>query len=385
MRHDSQHPSVGRLNGGDSFGRSVGVERVSFRGSSGVVDVSKRNDGLRDRRRRSEDSLSLSVSESDREDRSVHGVEEDGSGGGFDLDERDSTLEDFGRVPLERGPSFRSGDDLSKLSEELASVADSESEGVLPGEEVGELRTSSVVEEDRLRPSVSGSENVSVRESSTGSDTSEGVESDGSTNNVRHVNVDGLESSGGEGESHLDVSVDSLLSKDGDLGFGGLRSLRERRGARGSVDERKEGSGDVVGESSFVGSEEDVVELLLSSERIVSRLLHLKRGLGPHLLDSSSARRVNVLSVVDDGDGLILGRVDLSDDVDVSMRETSLVEDFGELEEFLLRDLEDGSELLVEESGDGEIRGGSKVELVEVDLGSDSSSEAHLGDGSEET
>ena len=67
------------------------------------------------------------------------------------------------------------------------------------------------------------------------------------------------------------------------------------------------------------------------------------------------------------------------------MRESSLVEDVGELEELLLCDLEDGSELLVEESGDGEVRGGSKVELVEVDLSSDSSSEAHLGDGGEET
>lgn len=350
-----------------------------------MVDVSKRNDHLRARRRRTEDGLSLSVSDGDREDRAIHGVEEDGSRGGLDLDESDSTLEDLRRVPLERRPGFRSGDDLSKLSEELTSVADSESEGILPGEEIGELRTSSVVEEDRFGPSVSGSENVSVRESSTGSDTSEGIESDGSTDDVRHVNVDGLESSGGEGEGHLDVSVDSLLSKDGDLGFGSFRRLGERRRARGSVDKREEGSGDVVGESSFGRSEEDVVELLSSSDGIVSRLLHLERGLGPHLLDSSSARRVDVLSVVEDGDGLVLGVVDLSDDVDVSVRESSLVEDVGELEELLLCDLEDGSELLVEESGDGEVRGGSKVELVEVDLGSNSSSEAHLGDGGEET
>jgi hypothetical protein len=409
MRHDSDHPSVRRLDGGDTIGRSVRVERVLLRRHSLSIDVSDRDrDSLCTLPSRVKRGPPLPMSNSDGQQRAVHSLEEDRVLLRFDPDRRHPRLEPLAPVDLERRPVLRARDDHLQLREELASVADSQSKGIVPVEERLELLAGDVVKQDRLGPAVSGAEDIPVGEATAGGDASEGLEGDLAGDDVGHVDVDGLEARGGKSPGHLDVAVNTLLSKDGDLGLGRGGGRRGRAG--GGVDEGEEGAGKAVLETwrrvrkrtsqyselrdrkggergreltRLLGAFEDRVKLLLGSGRIVSLSLHLVRGLGPHLLELSSGRRIDLFAVVDDLDALVgVGLVDLRDDVDVATREAGSVENVGELEELILRDLEDGSELLVEKGRD---RRRALAELVEVDLRSDSAGKAHLGDGGEET
>jgi hypothetical protein len=135
---------------------------------SGRIDVTDtdRSGGSFGRGRREESCSTFAVSDGDGERRADHLAKEDGRLGGRGIDDLDlgnSSFESAREVLLEERPVFRSGDEVAKLREELTSVADGEGEGVLSVvEELGELLASAVVKEDRFRPSVSGSENVSV-------------------------------------------------------------------------------------------------------------------------------------------------------------------------------------------------------------------------------
>lgn len=220
MRHDGNDSTVGRFDSSDTFWRTVGVERVPGCGRAFTVDVSDRNeDTFLALTSGFEGSSTLTVSDSDGEDGSIHTLEEDGLRRRLDLDGRDSRLESLASVDLERGPGLGAGDDHLELGEELATVADTEGEGVVSVEEGLELLSGDVMEKDRFGPSVTSTEDISVRESTASSDTPEALERDLTRDDVRHVDVDGLESRGGERPGHLDVTVDTLLSEDGDLGL----------------------------------------------------------------------------------------------------------------------------------------------------------------------
>jgi hypothetical protein len=172
------------------------------------------------------------------------------------------------------------------LREELTSVAHGESEGILSFvEELGELLASSVVKEDRFGPSVSGSENVSVRESTTRRYSLEVVERSLARDEVRHVNVDRGETCLSERPRHLDVTVDTLFSKNGDLGTVVERSeaFEDRIG---DVDRRVERES--VEETGVVFAS-DVLVLLESAGGTVPERLHLVRGFSPLLLELSAS------------------------------------------------------------------------------------------------
>lgn len=234
------------------------------------------------------------------------------------------------------------------------------------------------MEEDRLCPPVSGAEDVAVRESTARGDTLVVGEGDLARDEVRHVDVDGSETGLGEGPRHFNVAVDSLLAEDGDLGTVVERRdlLEERLG-----DVLSGVEGETVRQTGVLAS--DVLVLLDGALRRVAEGLHTVRRLGPLLLEGGASRRPEELTAGSDRDGLVLAAAgDATDGVDGVGGEAGAGEGLGEGGDVGLANLEDGSELLVEEGGDGVV---VLLERVDHDLSSDATGKGHLGDGGEET
>lgn len=168
MRHEGEDSSAESLNTRDTLRGAVGVVRVSFGGLVRRVDVSNGDGGSGGfgGRGREESCSTFTVSDGDGERRADHLAQEDGrlgSGRVDNLNLSESSFESTGKVLLEEWPVFGSGNDFSELREELTTVADSEGEGVLSiVEELGELLASTIVKEDRFRPTVSSSQHITV-------------------------------------------------------------------------------------------------------------------------------------------------------------------------------------------------------------------------------
>jgi hypothetical protein len=179
------------------------------------------------------------------------------------------------------------------------------------------------------------------------------------------VNVDRGETSLSERPSHLDVSVDTLLSENGDLGTVVERSEAFEEGV-GDVDGRIERE---FVEESRVVLPSDVLVLLEGSSGTVSEGLHLVRSFGPLLLKLSASRRPEERSSGSDADRLIfsVGR-DATDGNDRGRGETGVDEDLCEGSDVGLTNLEDCSQLLVEECCDRIV---VLLERVNHDLGTD--------------
>ncbi len=99
-----------------------------------------------------------------------------------------------------------------------------------------ELLADRIVVKNRLRPTFTGAENISVRESTACDQAAKLVQAHAPGKKVRHVNVVGIETRAVEGRSHLPLAVDTLFAKDRDLrtpvtrpGLGILQVEREAR------------------------------------------------------------------------------------------------------------------------------------------------------------
>ena len=125
-----------------------------------------------------------------------------------------------------------SGNQLPQLAHHLAAVARAHGKRVAAREKRAELVPRACVEQDGLRPARARPEHVAVGKSAACGEALEPGEGNPARGDVAHVNVVRVESGPIERRSHFDLTVDSLLAQDRDLG---PHSFRD------------EGCGDVVG------------------------------------------------------------------------------------------------------------------------------------------
>lgn len=149
MGHHSQHSPIPGSQARDAAGTAVRIRGICFRGFQVVVDIADRDqvgieEGLsccRLRGRVFEMSAALAVTEGDGHGSTFHPMQEDRRGFRIveDLYHGKSSLVLFRYISFEIGPGFGSGDERFETSEELASVADAEGEGIFSREEIHEL------------------------------------------------------------------------------------------------------------------------------------------------------------------------------------------------------------------------------------------------------
>ncbi|KAH3660888.1 hypothetical protein OGATHE_005220 [Ogataea polymorpha] len=97
----------------------------------------------------------------------------------------------------------------------LTTVTGTESKSVCSFlEKLVELGSGTIVVEDRCSPTVTSSQDITVRESSTGSNTNKAVQGNFSGNDIGHVNVNGVKAGLLETPGHLLLAVDTLFSQN---------------------------------------------------------------------------------------------------------------------------------------------------------------------------
>lgn len=229
VRHDSQDTTVSVADTRNTLGTAVGVGRVlhgRLEGSS--VDILDDSTAIVDERLRggagsgSERGATLTVGDGDGERGAVHAVQEDTGAGRIgvgDADHADTTFVLFAGVPLEAGPVLSARDQILKTRKELATVADTKSKSVRTLEEGLEFVAGVLMQQDGLGPTLTGTENITVRETTTGGETNEASEGYTAGDDVGHVNVNGREASIAESERHLCLTVDTLLTENGNTGL----------------------------------------------------------------------------------------------------------------------------------------------------------------------
>lgn len=257
----------------------------------------------------SETRPSFAMRDRDREAAPVHPVEEDTrrhasfSRGLGDLHHAEARLILLTDIPLETGPVATPRHDRFELAEELAAIAHAQREGVLPLEERLEFRSRVWMQQDRLRPSLPGAQDVAVAETATGSHADESGERDAAGEDVGHVDINRGKAGGVERERHFCVAVRPLVAENGDAGLG-----RDERG------EGKEGG--LVAEDRLLGPEREVVGKAgvdlgedgfvfgVGTQRVVADALELVGSIGPGLLERGTRRAEYELRAVVDGDVL---------------------------------------------------------------------------------
>ena len=133
--------------------------------------------------------------------------------------------------------------DPAEQGQKLATVADTQAEGVGPSVEVLELPPESVVETDDTGPPLGRVQNIGIAETTHRHHPAESIQLDPTAQQIGHDDVPGLEAGGVEGRGHLPVTVAALLAQDGDRDLvaaledvrvrlaGGQRALRIGAGA----------------------------------------------------------------------------------------------------------------------------------------------------------
>lgn len=230
MGHHRQNSTVGSSDTSNGVSRAVGVEGVPLSGVAVVVDVPNSSQMLGSKlgllvlggKRGS----ALTMGNGNGESRTSHTAKENAGLLGLidNLDHGGSAFVLLGGISLKGGPVVSSGNYLLESRQELATVADTKSKGVGSLKEVGELGLELGREKYRLRPSSSGTENITVGETSTGNETNEVGELLTFRREVGHMDIDGSEAGSLETVGHLHVRIDTLLSEDGNL-----RLLRDQR------------------------------------------------------------------------------------------------------------------------------------------------------------
>ena len=101
-----------------------------------------------------------------------------------------------------------------EVGHHLATVAHTQGEAVVTLEEALERITRTAVEQGRLGPAFTGTQHVTVGETTAGDEAFERVEVNATGEDVAHVHVDCIETGTVKGRGHFDLTVDALLSQD---------------------------------------------------------------------------------------------------------------------------------------------------------------------------
>jgi hypothetical protein len=186
----------------------------------------------------------------------------------------------LGTVAHEVRPELAARDQLVQVGHHLATVAHAEGEAVVTLEEALEGIAGTAVEQGRLGPAFTGTQYVAVGEAAAGHQALELVQVDTAGENVAHVHVDRVETGTVERRRHFHLTVDALLTQDGNLWANAFLDVR-----RGDV------LVDVVAQldaQARVVFFQQHVEFLLGAVGVVAQALDLVAGLGPLALQQAA-------------------------------------------------------------------------------------------------
>lgn len=200
-----------------------------------------------------------------------------------------------------------------------------------------------------------------VGEATTGSKTSESLQGE-TAKDVRHMNINSVETSSSEGKCHLGVAVDTLLSENGNcekLAFNLVYETLENF-TSWLLDQALEADhsrhADISGIKLKLVVQTRIlivlnsIELRVGTVGVVSQLLHLVRSAGPPLLDLGTLQINDGLGLVLDEKRLLAGRTNVADSLEHTVRRTTSGEASLELSLITSADLENGSQFFIEES-----------------------------------
>ena len=176
-----------------------------------------------------------------------------------------------------------------QVAHHLAAVADAESKHIVALEKQPELFARARVEQDRFRPALSGAQYIAVGKSPAGNEALETRERDPSGNDIRHMNIDGLEAGAVERRGHFHLPVHALLPQDGDL-----RAHAAGNKRCSDVLRRIEFQ---FGMQTGIGRIQDAIEFLLRAIRVVAQALEVIRGLRPGPLQGHAGFAVDLFPV----------------------------------------------------------------------------------------
>ena len=75
------------------------------------------------------------------------------------------------------------------------------------------------MEQDGFGPALTGTQHITVGETTAGGETGEAGQGHTTRDDVGHVDIDSGEAGGVEGESHLSLAVHTLLTQNGNTGL----------------------------------------------------------------------------------------------------------------------------------------------------------------------
>src|SRR5260221_4253319 len=268
VRHDDGEAPVGGGEPGDSPRRAARVVRIGLGYLAAVVDVAHGDESLPKVFFLVENGPAFSVRGDNRDPAARHTLEEKRRALD-DLDHYQPPLELLGAVAHEPRPVRRPRDQFLQRGHHLAAVAGAQRKSIASGEEFLELRKDFPFEQDGARQAAAAAEHVAIGEAAARGEAFEARQRGASGDEVRHVDVDRLESGAIECRGHLDLAVYALLAKNGNPGS----CIR--------IDKDFfwiEGQGD--GKPGIRGID-DPVEFFARALRVVAQRLHAPGGFAP--------------------------------------------------------------------------------------------------------
>ncbi len=244
--------------------------------------------------------MTFTVGDGNRQAAANHATEEDRRRG-LDFNHGNPRLELLGTVAHKARPVVAARDQLTQVGEHLAAVAHAQGEGVRAGKERGESFTGDAVEQDRLGPALTGAEDVAVGEAAAGDQTAEVGQVNAAAEDVAHVHVDRAETGAVEGCRHLDLTVDTLLTQNGDTR---AHPIADERCGNVVVDVEAEQR-----VQTRVGVVGDVLEFLIGALGVVTQALNLPAGFAPGLLPDRAGVLQHRLAVELEANALLAARL----------------------------------------------------------------------------
>ena len=213
-----------------------------------------------------------------------------------------------------------------------------------------------------LGPATAGSQYVTVRKATTGSQAHKRLQRHALRQQIGHVYVHHAEARLSEGPCHLDMAVHALFTQNGHTWLrcqGPLHGIRIR--PLGRVGGRKR---QFVRQSCAFAALANQRILLLGRLWIVSQRLHVERRRSPRLLGVGASRRIHCLTMAADVNVFIF-QTHVTNDAYGLTRHTETCEHRRHSRHVSAAHLQDGTQLLIKEGRDR--RGTHNLGNVQID------------------
>src|SRR5690554_6275692 len=163
-----------------------------------------------------------------------------------------------------------------QVGKHLATIANAQRQSVLTVEEGSKLISHPIIEQNGLGPTLTGAQNIAVRETTTGNQALECLERNATGKQIAHMDVYCLETSPIKRCSHFNLAVNTLLPKH-----------RNLRACTGTDIRRSNIFIDVVTKLNTqprIVLVQQVVELFLGAVRVIPQRLNTVTGFRPKTL-----------------------------------------------------------------------------------------------------